>query len=87
MLYVGCYLDAFGPTRDDPTIDSIVCSLETEPSCHDINVQRRLGHLNPMHIFSVSFISNTTNEEQLNKVEFKVSSTFLRYLIHELDDD
>ncbi len=62
--------DPYGPTIVDPTIDSIVVSLETLPRAIEINNLRRERGLRPLYIIVVPIIKDGFGN--------KISSTLIR---------
>ena len=77
--------DPFGPTKDDGTIDGIVCSSETYSGCLKINNARKEANLNELEIYRINVIANTQEKSDDptvdNEITTKMSSTFLRSLI------
>ena len=48
--------EPYGPTINDPQIDAIVVSRETEPVAHKINEIRQGKGINPLKIFVIDWV-------------------------------
>ncbi|KAJ3220024.1 Protein tpx2 [Dinochytrium kinnereticum] len=58
--------DDYGPTKDDPSIQAIVGSRETEKGCYAVNDVRTKHSLNPLEIFLVDLVSPSGKEGDMS---------------------
>ncbi|KAJ3329844.1 hypothetical protein HDU76_007038 [Blyttiomyces sp. JEL0837] len=71
-------LDDFGPTKDDPNLDAIVGSLETEKGCLAVNAIRIEKGMQPLDIYIIDVISSDSRGVQADNMSLKISSSFIR---------
>ncbi|KAI8854391.1 hypothetical protein BC829DRAFT_359656, partial [Chytridium lagenaria] len=68
--------DDYGPTKDDPAIQAIVGSLETEQGCYAVNTVRKEQSLSPLEVFLVDLVS--PSDAAAGDMAAKLSSSEIR---------
>ncbi|KAI9348273.1 hypothetical protein DFJ73DRAFT_835450 [Zopfochytrium polystomum] len=83
VLDVVPIVDDFGPTRDDPNIQAIVGSGETEKGCFAVNKLRKENGLNELDIYVVDVIAANSRVTATQDMGLKISSSGIRQLLAE----